>query len=107
MAKNKIFRMIKLKRSKYKTTLIKKAKEELAQEEAQKRLHEKYPEVSENKEIIETSHYFKVIISGIIFYTLIAIFAGLAICGLGALVFEGPRKELFSIFRITIEYLSN
>jgi len=85
---------------------VKKAKEEIAYEEEQKRLHKKYIGVDENKEIIEKSNYMKAIVSSIIVWLIIIILAFLVFCGACSLVFEDPRNALITIFKTAINYIA-
>lgn len=101
------------KKSKFQTSFAKKAKNDIAYQEEQKRIKAKYNIADENIKVVEKSNLVKFLIRNFIRLTktiFAVIIIILAACGLIALLYPGPHKELMLIFKeaydTTITYIS-
>lgn len=89
-------------KSKYKKTLITKTKEDLAYEQSQKQLKEKFQINQPEVVIVEKFSIIKFITQKLIALLrlmIIIILLTLAMLGLTALIYPAPRTDLFQIFQ--------
>lgn len=96
---------MKKKNNKFKNNPINQIKEEIQEETEQKKLHEKYNNISDNVKIIETNNNYKFTINIIknIFHTIFSILIFiLATIGLMTLFYPETRMYIFNVFIQTI-----
>lgn len=90
------------KKSRFQTAFARKVKNNLAYQEEQKRIKSKYNITDENIKVIEKSNTIKFLLKHLIRFIktmLTVIIIILAACGLIALLYPGPHKELMIIFK--------
>lgn len=100
------------KKGKFQTAFAKKAKNDLAYQEEQKRIKSKHNISDDNIRVVEKSNTVKFLIRNFIRLVktvLTIMLIVLAACGLIALLYPGPHKELMIIFKeaydTTITYI--
>lgn len=90
------------KKSRFQTAFARKVKNNLAYQEEQRRIKSKYNITDENIKVIEKSNTIKFLLKHLIRFIktmLTVIIIILAACGLIALLYPGPHKELMIIFK--------